>query len=394
MVHVDVLTAYLICGVSSLAGAAILRLARTDDPRLRPALRVSGQALLILGVGLMPAGLGDGAGHPAAQFGIGFSCLVAVSFLARALALMGGRELPAPALAALISVLGVMLGVTLGGSLGYGMMPFGRSFALGLAVTTSLAFWSGRSFVQGPHSLAEKGLGLALAVLAVTSWLRLAFTLAYDGPPRVDLLYVPQPVAPLLGALYGVMPIIIATLLLSLVNARLHQQLHSRATIDELTGAMTRRALRELAPYLIETEQAGQRDVAVLMIDLDHFKSVNDCAGHAGGDRVLRLSAQAMRAQLRQGTLFARYGGEEFVAVIPVEELPVARRISERLRLAVESTDWRSVPGLNRPVTVSVGVALVGPCEALDDALRRADEALYRAKREGRNQVQMSMRAA
>ena len=222
----------------------------------------------------------------------------------------------------------------------------------------------------------------------------MAFTLAYDGPPLVHILYVPPAIAPVFAALYGVVPMVIATLLLSLINTRLRQQLRTRAITDELTGAMTRRALRELAPALIELEQSHRREVAVLMLDLDRFKAINDSYGHQTGDAVLQLAAAALQKQMRGGTLLARYGGEEFVAVAPVDDLPVARRVAERLRKAIADADWEGSAKLAEGVTVSVGVTLVGPAESLDEALQRADEALYRAKRDGRNQVQVGLRAA
>jgi diguanylate cyclase (GGDEF)-like protein len=137
-----------------------------------------------------------------------------------------------------------------------------------------------------------------------------------------------------------------------------------------------------------------QRDVAVLMLDLDHFKTINDTRGHSTGDKVLTTVASTLRANLRHDALLARYGGEEFVAVVPVDDMPIARRVSERLRMAVENIDWTRGAELDRKVTVSVGVALVKRGEMLDGALHRADEALYRAKRDGRNQVQVSVLVA
>ena len=134
--------------------------------------------------------------------------------------------------------------------------------------------------------------------------------------------------------------------------------------------------------------------LAVLMIDLDNFKQINDRHGHAAGDTVLRHVAQCLHAQLRGDALLARYGGEEFVALAPVADLPVARRLAERLRQAVESSDWsEAMPGLQR-VTASLGVTLMDGDETLEAALARADEALYRAKNAGRNQVQTGLAAA
>jgi len=390
MFHIDVLSAYLNCGVSALVGAAMLRIVETDDRRLRRALRTCGLALVVLGVGLLPAGLGDGAAHPTAQLSLSFGSLAGVVLMAHGLGQLQGRDLPTFGVWALIA----MLALTTAAAMVAGPLVFGRVYALSLTGCAMLMAWHGRGFITSPRNLIERGLGLSLLLVAASSWLRTGFTLAYAGAPRVDLLYVPSMVAPMLAALYGVIPIVMATLLLSLVNARLHQQLRTRATTDELTGIMTRRALRELAPAMIELEQLRQREVAVLMLDLDHFKSVNDGHGHATGDRVLKEAASALQAHLRQDALLARYGGEEFVAVVPVEDLPSARRASDRLRRAIADVEWSRAAGLDQKVTVSVGVALVSPGETLDNALRRADEALYLAKRGGRNQVQVSLKVA
>ncbi len=390
MLIIDVLSAYLICGVSALVGAAMLRIAATEDPQLQPALKHGGWALLVLGLGLLPAGLGAAASHTAAQFSLACGSLAGVVLMARGLGQAQGRDLGSPLTFGLIAVLALANAAALAA----GRLQFGLVFAVSLTGCTTLMAWQGRGFLARPRNLVERALGLALLLTALTSFFRLGFTLIYSGPPRIDMLYVPTPLAAVLAALYGVLPIVLATLLLSLVNTRLQLQLHRRASTDELTGAMTRRALRELAPASLAQAQRGGQEAAVLMIDIDHFKAINDRHGHASGDRVLRLVAAALQAQLRPEALLARYGGEEFVVVLPVTDLPGARRASERLRLAVEDMSWDDATTRDTQVTVSVGVALVGPAESLDAALQRADEALYRAKRDGRNQVQVSLVAA
>jgi diguanylate cyclase (GGDEF)-like protein len=121
---------------------------------------------------------------------------------------------------------------------------------------------------------------------------------------------------------------------------------------------------------------------------------VNDRHGHAAGDAVLRRAAALLQAQLRPEALLVRYGGEEFLALVPVEDLPVARRVAERMREAIAQAAWNDVaPSLGR-VTASVGVTLLGVDEPLDVALERADQAQYRAKNGGRNQVQVGLSAA
>jgi diguanylate cyclase (GGDEF)-like protein len=106
------------------------------------------------------------------------------------------------------------------------------------------------------------------------------------------------------------------------------------------------------------------------------------------------MAAGVLQTHARVDTLLARYGGEEFIAVVPVDGLPAARRVAERLRLAIEGADWPGTLGLAGGVTISVGVAMVSPAESLDAALQRADEALYRAKRDGRNQCQIGLAVA
>lgn len=390
MLYVDVLSAYLNCGVSALVGAAMLRIAATDDLRLRAALRVCGLALVTLGVGLLPAGLGGDAGHPLAQFSLTFGSLVGVVLMARGLGQMQGRDIPEAWLWPLVIAIAAMCI----GAWQAGPRAFGLVYAFALAAASSLMAWQGRGFVGSPRDLVERAMGVSLLLVAASGWTRAGFTLAYVGPPRVDLLYMPPGLAPLVAALYGVIPIVMATLLLSMVNTRLHQQLRSRAITDELTGTMTRRALGELAPATIELAQQQQREVAVLMLDLDHFKAVNDTYGHATGDRVLRLAAATLQANLRHDALLARYGGEEFVAVLPVDDLASARRVAERLRGSIENAAWTTTLKLAEGVTVSVGVALVGNGGSLEDSLQRADQALYHAKHEGRNRVQVSLMAA
>ena len=390
MLRVDVLSGYLICGAGSLVGAAMLRIADTSDDRTRQALRLCGWGFVVLGAGLLPAGLGAAASHPAAQFSLAFGALAGMVLIGSGLGEVQGKGLPLRWIVALM----MASALTLGCALALDLRAFGLCFAVGLTFIASLMVWLTRGLVLSPRDITEAALGASMVALVVSCIVRLAFTLADSGPARPDLMYVPEPLSSVLAALYGVLPMIVATLLLTLVNARLRQQLRTRALTDELTGAMTRRALRELAPALIEQQQGQQREVAVLMLDLDRFKQINDTHGHPMGDAVLRLAARVLQTHTRVDTLLARYGGEEFVAVVPVQDLPTARRVAERLRHAVESAPWRDELHLGTGVTVSVGVAMIGAGEPLDAALHRADEALYRAKRDGRNQCQVALARA
>jgi diguanylate cyclase (GGDEF)-like protein len=133
--------------------------------------------------------------------------------------------------------------------------------------------------------------------------------------------------------------------------------------------------------------------VAALMVDIDHFKRVNDGHGHAAGDAVIRRAAELLSHSLRSDSVVTRYGGEEFAVLVPVSSLEEARAVAERLRKAFEA-DVVEFEDVRIGITISVGLAMMAPDETLEDALRRADAALYRAKSGGRNRVDVALAAA
>ena len=158
------------------------------------------------------------------------------------------------------------------------------------------------------------------------------------------------------------------------------------ANTDHLTGLLNRRAFLESALDLSARRSARGEPVTMMMLDLDHFKTINDSFGHAMGDEVLRTFAEVARSSMRASDVIGRLGGEEF-AVIVAEPMDLATRIAERLRAAFEEAGM-AVGGRAIGATVSIGVA--SSCEPLTDLsplLARADAALYRAKHDGRNRV-------
>ena len=161
------------------------------------------------------------------------------------------------------------------------------------------------------------------------------------------------------------------------------------ALIDPLTGLYNQRYLRRHLAGLI---QGGQgRPMAALMIDADHFKSVNDQYGHAHGDTALRLIADTLRIKIRAFDSLARYGGEEFVVVMPGSNQEDASAAAERLRLAVETAVFEPLPGTRHKLTVSVGVSCFSDgINTPELLLHAADLALYEAKRRGRNRVEIA----
>ncbi|MDE2461812.1 MAG: diguanylate cyclase [Gammaproteobacteria bacterium] len=155
---------------------------------------------------------------------------------------------------------------------------------------------------------------------------------------------------------------------------------------DELTGLFNRRALDELLVKEVNRAQRYQRSLAVVMADIDHFKSVNDRFSHMVGDDVLRAIANILRAACRSLDVIARYGGEEFLLCFPETSRQNAAAVCEKIRQQVESHDWSKIqPGLT--VTISFGVTAAPPEYDVDTLIAAADQKLYEAKYSGRNRV-------
>jgi diguanylate cyclase (GGDEF)-like protein len=169
---------------------------------------------------------------------------------------------------------------------------------------------------------------------------------------------------------------------------RLEKDLHHLATTDGLTGALNRRHFVELGQR--ELAQAVRRfcPVTLLLLDVDHFKQINDRHGHRVGDEVLRQVVQAGRRSLRAEDAFGRVGGDEFAVLLPATASPQAVQIAERLRRTYEALAVPLPEGGTVRFTVSIGVAQWRPEQAtIEDMIHRADCALYEAKRGGRNCV-------
>ncbi len=163
-----------------------------------------------------------------------------------------------------------------------------------------------------------------------------------------------------------------------------------RALIDELTGAYNRRFLEEaLAKLVVPDDRRRGQVLSLMVIDLDHFKKVNDTYGHQVGDLVLKTVAQTLHRTLKESDVLARYGGEEFVIVLPRTDTVGAVAVAERLRIAVAGLSLRKLaPAAPERVTISIGVASY-PIHAstVAELIHSADEALYQSKSQGRNRV-------
>jgi len=155
---------------------------------------------------------------------------------------------------------------------------------------------------------------------------------------------------------------------------------------DPLTGLGNRRHFDRLSRELLPAAQQHHQALALAMIDIDHFKDVNDAHGHAVGDAVLVTLAQLLRENTRTGDVLARFGGEEFVVLLPDMPLHLAMQVCERLRERVANYPWALANAPALSVTISIGLTLAPPYEAAQ-LLERADAALYSAKRAGRNRI-------
>jgi diguanylate cyclase (GGDEF)-like protein/hemerythrin-like metal-binding protein len=156
-----------------------------------------------------------------------------------------------------------------------------------------------------------------------------------------------------------------------------------QADTDALTGVLNRLGFNGAFSREFERARRYQQPLSVVMLDLDHFKRINDAHGHAAGDQVLAGVARLVEANIRDSDIMARWGGEEFVVVAPQTSLQGAALLAEKLRALMETSPLGPVG----PVTGSFGVAELRPGDSVEHLLHRADEALYRAKGEGRNRV-------
>lgn len=384
MLSIDVYTCYAVAGAGSLVGLGLLAMVRTEQVRVSYALGLFRWALLCLSallcVQLSPLSL-----RPEVTKGaIGFAGM-GVALLAWAFRQLNGRR--TYPVAGLVVVL--LVGLSLWGAAAFGadtqyVQAIGIVFGLvsvGMALDQGLITIQNGKFTGGDLSLLVAACGFALNWLVLLYW---AFT--QPGPYPSHWLHTPDWLMPLTGLGFALLPLAVSSVVFASVNGRLMQQLRARSLSDDLTGALSRRGLRELGERMVALQSAQVSILAVLMIDIDLFKDVNDRYGHATGDDVLRHVTNTVRDHLREDALLARYGGEEFSVLLPVRSRLEAQSIAERVREIVELSPFETRRGEIR-VTVSIGVAFHREDTSLEDDLARADACLYQAKHTGRNRV-------
>ncbi len=165
---------------------------------------------------------------------------------------------------------------------------------------------------------------------------------------------------------------------------RANETIRELANTDALTGVYTRRMFDEVLPRYVSLARRHVKPLSVLMLDIDHFKKVNDTHGHGRGDEVLRELGRLLTRSCRREDVACRYGGEEFLLLLPDTDVPAARLLAERLRERLATFSWTPGPS---EVTCSCGVAGLQEGEVGAALVERADEALYEAKRAGRDRV-------
>ena len=168
------------------------------------------------------------------------------------------------------------------------------------------------------------------------------------------------------------------------------EELERLANLDSLTGLHNRRAILHRLDEEIRQVRRYKGELSLTMLDIDHFKKVNDQYGHLTGDEVLENVAALMQQNVRNTDSVGRYGGEEFIVVLPKTDLSLAGIMAERLRIAIEAAEMRDSEGNTFGITVSQGVSSYKPGEDELAVISRADDALYRAKQNGRNRVETS----
>ncbi len=156
------------------------------------------------------------------------------------------------------------------------------------------------------------------------------------------------------------------------------------ASIDTLTGVYNRRFLFELANKAFQKAKRTDENYALMAMDLDYFKNINDTYGHSAGDQVLTTFANVVKSVLREGDLFGRTGGEEFMIVITDSDVKNIHTIAEKIRTEIEKTTYDND---KMHITVSIGVTFFRETDTLEDVMIRADKCLYHAKKNGRNQI-------
>lgn len=381
-------TAYVIGALMMLANGGVLGLVHRDLlPALRPSavswrigtLLIAGGCLIILTQRLLPVGfilpLSNGM------------ILAGLTGYWRALRLFYGLPdriwLLVPVIA---GTLGVFWFSAMQPAIGMRVLIVTLCWlALFTACTTTLIFPR-----QKDEAVSRRVLAGIFAFAAAFALLRLVFFLnPPDGgiPNEIDASNWINVATPMM---VGILPVVGTSAFLLMCSERLRRQWEHAAATDYLTGLANRRTLAEAGERRFRAARDNGTPLAVAIIDIDHFKSINDRYGHDIGDRALKHVADLLERNCRVNELPGRQGGEEFVVVLTAADGEAALTAGERLRQAVAGSHFTEA-GLSLPITVSIGIALLdADDDSFDRFLGRADTALYAAKANGRNRVELA----
>ena len=380
---VDMHTLWLIGGVVTLATAGVVAFLRSLHHSSANALGLQALALAVGGAGLLLAAFApirpDSLLAAIADATIASALLLACEAVRR---LYGANPRPA--------LLVAFLFAAIAGCLGFEAMreePAARVVFTSVLVAMASSLTAIRiARTRDPPAEAVRRLLVAAGFVNALVWL-LRSGLAADslGLP-VSRTEMAQPLDIVTAALVILLPAIVTALMVTATYARMADELRALATTDPLTRLVSRRVLFERGRPLIAAMRAAERPLAAMMVDIDHFKRINDRYGHPAGDAVLRHCARQLRAGTRADSLVARYGGEEFGLLVPLDRPSDGFVAAERLRHRVSSRPCQ-VGDASIAVTVSIGMALLQPGQTLEQLLAEADRLLYTAKRGGRDRV-------
>lgn len=235
-----------------------------------------------------------------------------------------------------------------------------------------------------PRNRPVKFLAVCFAGAIGVVLLRLLAVLA--GIDKTAGLFAPNAYQKMFLVSYGLTWLFANIAFILMVNERLYKMLRRAAAYDPLSGLVNRGTVTMMLEREIERASRNGKPLSVLLVDIDHFKRINDRHGHAIGDRTIVDFATRTALHLRRADVLSRYGGEEFLALLPDTDAAMAVQVAERVRASIAAET-----GALAEYTVSIGVACLIRGMTPDDLVHSADQALYRAKENGRNRVEITL---
>lgn len=365
-----------------LIGLVLMVVARALPDAVRPAVAWWVIATLLQPAGFVLIALRGGA--PAWATILLANSVVAFAFTAYAVALhrfFGTRPRA--------WLLGGLWAVSVLASFWWGVIQpdlVARLVVVSLAMSVTLAYGAVLLYRNAPrrralHQVVGVSFVLACGILAYRSIVLLV------DPTGVADLFSLNHVQVLSYAVGSILPVVATVGFLLMCNDRSARELERAARVDYLTDCYNRRAIEELGTRVMAAARRHGMSLAVLVIDLDHFKQINDELGHAAGDEALVRTVERIRDCLRAEDLLGRLGGEEFVVLMPNTDSASAVAAAERIRETFAALPL-VLGDRHRPVTLSIGVAVLAPADRLfSQLLQRADRAMYAAKKAGRDLV-------